>query len=76
MPARMGIAQFMPTTLAGLCPQRRGRRTAVIDLFTHADAMASIANFLKRLRMETRNRSQKKAFKTIIYRITITAIIT
>jgi len=42
----LGIAQFMPTTL--LAYARDGDQEGVIDLFTHADAMASIANFLKR----------------------------
>ena len=42
----LGIAQFMPTTL--LAYARDGDQDGVIDLFTHADAMASIASFLKR----------------------------
>ena len=42
----LGIAQFMPTTL--LAYARDGNQDGVIDLFTHADAMASIASFLKR----------------------------
>jgi membrane-bound lytic murein transglycosylase B len=42
----LGIAQFMPTTLVAYA--RDGNQDGVIDLFTHADAMASIASFLKR----------------------------
>jgi membrane-bound lytic murein transglycosylase B len=42
----LGIAQFMPTTL--LAYARDGNQDGVIDLFTHADAMASVASFLKR----------------------------
>ncbi len=42
----LGIAQFMPTTLMAYA--RDGNQDGAIDLFTHADAMASIASFLKR----------------------------
>jgi len=42
----LGIAQFMPTTLMAYA--RDGNQDGSIDLFTHADAMASIASFLKR----------------------------
>ncbi len=60
----MGIAQFMPTTL--LAYARDGNQDGVIDLFTHADAMASIASFLKRFGWKPGIGKEKA--KTIIYR--------
>lgn len=60
----LGIAQFMPTTL--LAYARDGNQDGVIDLFTHADAMASIASFLKRFGWKP-GIDTKKA-KKIIYR--------
>jgi len=42
----LGIPQFMPTT--ALAYAEDGNRDGRIDLFDHADAMASIAGFLKR----------------------------
>ncbi|NNG01943.1 MAG: lytic murein transglycosylase [Desulfobacteraceae bacterium] len=42
----MGIAQFMPTNILTLA--RDGNRDGRIDLFDHADAIFSIANYLKR----------------------------
>ena len=41
----MGLAQFMPTSI--LAYGRDGNDDGTIDLLTHADAMASIANYLK-----------------------------
>ncbi|OIN97039.1 MAG: protein MltB [Deltaproteobacteria bacterium CG1_02_45_11] len=41
----MGIAQFMPSNILLLA--RDGNQDGRIDLFNHADAIASIANYLK-----------------------------
>ncbi|CAB1078386.1 Membrane-bound lytic murein transglycosylase B [Olavius algarvensis Delta 1 endosymbiont] len=41
----MGLAQFMPTSI--LAYGKDGDNNGTIDLLTHADAMASIANYLK-----------------------------
>jgi membrane-bound lytic murein transglycosylase B len=41
----MGIPQFMPTNI--LCMAEDGNEDGVIDMFDHADAIASVANFLK-----------------------------
>jgi len=60
----LGIAQFMPTTL--LAYARDGNQDGVIDLFTHADAMASIASFLKRFGWKPG--IDKEKAKKIIYR--------
>ena len=60
----LGIAQFMPTTL--LAYARDGNQDGVIDLFTHADAMASIASFLKRFGWKPGIDTEKA--KKIIYR--------
>lgn len=60
----LGIAQFMPTTLMAYA--RDGNQDGVIDLFTHADAMASIASFLKRYGWKPGIDSKKA--KKIIYR--------
>ena len=60
----LGIAQFMPTTL--LAYARDGNQDGVIDLFTHADAMASIASFLKRFGWKPGVGTEKA--KTIIHR--------
>ncbi len=60
----LGIAQFMPTTL--LAYARDGNQDGVIDLFTHADAQASIASFLKRYGWKPG--IDAKDAKTIIYR--------
>jgi membrane-bound lytic murein transglycosylase B len=60
----LGIAQFMPTTL--LAYARDGNQDGVIDLFSHADAMASIASFLKRFGWKPGIDTQKA--KEIIYR--------
>ena len=42
----MGYAQFMPSNI--LAYGKDGNNDGTIDLMTHADSMASIANFLKR----------------------------
>jgi len=42
----MGIPQFMPTNIGHYAKDGNGDGT--IDLFNHADAQASVANFLKR----------------------------
>ena len=60
----LGIAQFMPTTLMAYA--RDGNQDGVIDLFTHADAMASIASFLKRYGWKPGIDTEKA--KKVIYR--------
>jgi len=60
----LGIAQFMPTTLMAYA--RDGNQDGVIDLFTHADAMASIASFLKRYGWKPGIGTEKA--KKVIYR--------
>ena len=45
MAGAVGIAQFMPTNILHLGID--GDKDGSIDLFTHADAIASIANYLK-----------------------------
>jgi membrane-bound lytic murein transglycosylase B len=60
----LGIAQFMPTTL--LAYAQDGNQDGVIDLFTHADAMASIASFLKRFGWKPGINAEKA--RKIIYR--------
>jgi membrane-bound lytic murein transglycosylase B len=60
----LGIAQFMPTTL--LAYGRDGNQDGVVDLFVHADAMASIAGFLKRFGWKPGIDSEKA--RQIIYR--------
>jgi len=60
----LGIAQFMPTTL--LAYAKDGNQDGVIDLFTHADSMASIASFLKRFGWKPGIDTEKA--KKIIYR--------
>lgn len=60
----LGIAQFMPTTLMAYA--RDGNQDGVIDLFTHADAMASIASFLKRYGWKPGIETEKA--KKVIYR--------
>jgi membrane-bound lytic murein transglycosylase B len=42
----MGLAQFMPSSI--LAYGKDGNNDGTIDLLTHADSMASIANYLKR----------------------------
>jgi membrane-bound lytic murein transglycosylase B len=60
----MGLAQFMPTSI--LAYGRDGNNDGTIDLLTHADAMASIANYLKRHGWRP-GISRKKAEKVIYH---------
>jgi len=60
----MGLAQFMPTSI--LAYGKDGDDDGVIDLHTHADAMASIANYLKRHGWRP-GISRKKAEKVIYH---------
>jgi membrane-bound lytic murein transglycosylase B len=41
----LGIAQFMPTSIMAYATD--GNKDGRIDLFTHGDAIASVANYLK-----------------------------
>ena len=41
----MGIAQFMPSSIMAYA--KDGNTDGRVDLFTHADAIASVANYLK-----------------------------
>ncbi len=58
----MGICQFMPTNAVHL--SKDGNNDGIIDLFTHDDAIYSIANYLKKSGWYT-NIDKKKAFKVI-----------
>jgi len=60
----LGIAQFMPTT--AIAYAKDGDQDGRIDLYNHADAMASIASFLKRFGW--RSGIQKDKAKKVIYR--------
>jgi membrane-bound lytic murein transglycosylase B len=60
----MGLAQFMPTSI--LAYGKDGDEDGVIDLHTHADSMASIANYLKRHGWRP-GISRKKAEKVIYH---------
>jgi membrane-bound lytic murein transglycosylase B len=60
----MGLAQFMPTSI--LAYGKDGNNDGTIDLLTHADAMASIANYLKRHGWRP-GISRKKAEKVIYH---------
>ena len=60
----LGIAQFMPTT--AIAYARDGDQDGRIDLYNHADAMASIASFLKRFGWQPGIRTDKA--KKVIYR--------
>jgi membrane-bound lytic murein transglycosylase B len=60
----MGLAQFMPTSI--LAYGKDGDDDGVIDLHTHADSMASIANYLKRHGWRP-GISRKKAAKVIYH---------
>ena len=42
----MGISQFMPSNALTIAVD--GNKDGMVDLFTHADAIASVANYLKR----------------------------
>ncbi len=60
----IGYAQFMPTSI--LAYGKDGNNDGTIDLTTHADAMASIANYLKRHGWRP-GISRKKAEKVIYH---------
>jgi membrane-bound lytic murein transglycosylase B len=60
----LGIAQFMPTT--AIAYAKDGDQDGRIDLYNHADAMASIASFLKRFGWRPGIRKDKA--KKVIYR--------
>ncbi len=60
----MGIAQFLPSNILTL--GKDGNKDGTIDLYTHADAIASIANYLKHYGWKP-GIDRKNAF-TIIYR--------
>jgi membrane-bound lytic murein transglycosylase B len=60
----LGIAQFMPTT--AIAYARDGDQDGRIDLYNHADAMASIASFLKRFGWRPGIQTDKA--KKVIYR--------
>jgi membrane-bound lytic murein transglycosylase B len=60
----MGLAQFMPTSI--LAYGKYGDNDGTIDLLTYADAMASIANYLK-LHGWRPGISRKKAEKVIYH---------
>ncbi len=60
----MGLAQFMPTSI--LAYGKDGNNDGTIDLLIHADAMASIANYLKRHGWRP-GISRKKAEKVIYH---------
>ena len=58
----MGISQFMPSNIPELA--KDGNNDGSIDLFNHADAIASIAFFLKRHGWKP-GISKKKARKVV-----------
>ena len=60
----LGIAQFMPTT--AIAYAKDGDQDGRIDLYNHADAMASIASFLKRFGWRPGIQTEKA--KKVIYR--------
>jgi membrane-bound lytic murein transglycosylase B len=60
----IGMAQFMPTSI--LAYGKDGNNDGIIDLNTHADAMASIANYLKSHGWRP-DISRKKAEKVIYH---------
>jgi membrane-bound lytic murein transglycosylase B len=60
----LGIAQFMPTT--AIAYAKDGDQDGRIDLYNHADAMASIASFLKRFGWRPGIQTDKA--KKVIYR--------
>jgi len=60
----MGLAQFMPSSI--IAYGKDGNNDGTIDLLTHADSMASIANYLKRHGWRP-GISRKKAEKIIYH---------
>jgi membrane-bound lytic murein transglycosylase B len=59
----MGIAQFMPSN--ALAYAKDGNNDGAIDLFIHADAIASIANYLKQFGWHPE--IKKKKAKKVLY---------
>lgn len=60
----VGVAQFMPTSI--MAYGKDGDNDGMVDMLNHADAMASIANFLKSHGWRP-GQSRKKAKKIIYY---------
>lgn len=60
----VGVAQFMPTSI--LAYGKDGNDDGMVDMLNHADAMASIANFLKSHGWRPKQ-SRKKAEKIIYH---------
>lgn len=60
----VGVAQFMPTSI--MAYGQDGNNDGIVDMLNHADAMASIANFLKSHGWRPKQ-SRKKAKKIIYY---------
>ena len=60
----LGIAQFMPSSI--LAYAKDGNSDGRIDLFNHADAITSIASYLKHFGWHTG--IDKKGAKKVIYR--------
>ena len=58
----IGISQFMPSNI--LAYAEDGDNNGTVDLYTHADAIASTANYLKNFGWKT-DIDRKKAFKVI-----------
>ena len=59
----VGVAQFMPTSI--MAYGQDGNNDGIVDMLNHADAMASIANFLKS--HGWRPKQNRKKAKKIIY---------
>jgi len=60
----MGIAQFMPSNI--LAHAKDGNRDGSVDLFSHADAIASIANYLEHYGWHA-GIDDKKAYKILLH---------
>ncbi len=60
----MGISQFMPSNIATY--GRDGNNDGKIDLFVHADAISSVANYLKHFGWKP-GLSREKAYKVIYH---------
>jgi len=60
----MGIAQFMPSNIIAYA--KDGNHDGRIDLFNHADAIASIGSYLKHFGWKP-NVDKKKAFKVLYH---------
>lgn len=59
----MGIAQFMPSNI--LAHAKDGNRDGCIDLFNHADAIASVASYLQHHGWQAKI-DDKKAYKILL----------